>query len=155
MTLSISKNHHSLNNGWKVTPITRHSSYMKITKVVLLCLLFQVTAALNWNCPTPQGSYLDSCDRPVGYPYQSTDPHLVDVKFCKYTVSCKKVNKPAHDKRTSQKVLPREDLACAKNWENCNGFLIGREGDARLCNDSATIKAELREHGLLNDKDEL
>lgn len=149
---------HNLTNGRKVTPISSRSisfcsNFMKV--VLLVCLFFQVPAALNWNCPTPQGSYLDSCDRPVGYPYQSTDPYLVDVKFCRYTVSCKKVNKPDNDKRTSEKVLSREDFACAENWENCNGFLIGRKGDARLCKDSARIKAELKEHGLFNEKDEL
>jgi len=152
---------HNLNSGRRVKFISHRfispcSNFMKVVKVVLLvCLLFPVAAAINWNCPTPQGSYLDSCDRPVGYPYQSTDPYLIDVKFCKYTVSCKKVNKPDDDKRTSQKVLPREDLACAKNWENCNGFLIGREDDVRLCKNSAKIDAELREHGFFNEKDEL
>ena len=150
-----------LHNGRRVTYISNRSSsssfsLMNVMKVALLVFsVFTVTTAQNWDCPTPQGSYLDSCDRPVGKAYRSTDPILADVKLCSYALSCNTVKGGGRNRRTSLKVLPREDLACAKNWENCNGFLIGREDGKSLCQDSASIKRQLIEHGLFNPRDEL
>lgn len=127
-----------------------------IRAIFLACILFTVAGALNWDCPTPRGSYLDSCDYPSGSPYASTDTNLKDVKFCRYTISCKKVNKPDNDKRVSQKILPREDLACGSNWENCDGHLIARSGDSRRCTNNASIREELQNHSLIpRDRGEL
>lgn len=150
-------------NGRRITTISQHfTSPTSIVKVVvvalIICFFISEVAAVagNWNCPTPQGSYLQSCDSPIGYPYQSTDPYLKDVKFCNYNISCKKVGRPDHDKRSSFKVLPREDLACGKNWENCDGYLIGRAGgEDRKCTDWETIQSELYKHIFMAEKSDL
>lgn len=154
-------NTESLNRGRIFTPASRHSSsccekFTSILKVVGLALLFfPIASALSWDCPTPEGSYLDSCDRPVGEAYQSSDPNLRDVKFCRYVVKCKMVNRPAHERRENNKFLPREDLACGKKWVNCHGYAFAQEGNAPMCVERAGIKAQLVGNGIAVRDDEL
>jgi hypothetical protein len=139
-----------------IVPLSRGTTSIgaRLMRLILLvCVLFSVANALNWDCPTPKGSYSGSCTID-GSPYSSTDRVLEGFKFCVYTVACKKVGRPASDRRVSKKVLPREDLACGTHWENCDGHLIARSSNSSLCTTKERIQEELRSHFLTSSDQE-
>lgn len=91
------------------------------------------------DCPIPQGSYQETCTVKSAKPYHSTDSHLKDVDFCEYNIECKPLNwkEPSH---LNTKFLAKEDTACLKLMENCDGHLVLREGNDRLCVDPVRAK---------------
>jgi len=95
--------------------------------------------AAQSDCPIPEGSYQETCKVKSAKSYHSSDPHLKDVDFCEYTIECKPLNwkEPPH---TNTKFLAKEDSACLKLMENCDGHLVLREGNDRLCVDPARAK---------------
>jgi hypothetical protein len=91
------------------------------------------------DCPIPEGSYQETCKVKSAKSYHSTDPHLKDVDFCEYSIECKPLNwkEPPH---TNTKFLAKEDASCLKLMENCDGHLVLREGNDRLCTDPVRAK---------------
>jgi hypothetical protein len=90
------------------------------------------------SCEAPSGSYQATCDVKIASPYNSSDPHLKDIKFCEYTIDCHKLQ---WDKiQTNHKILTQEDKHCLAKMENCNGKLIIREGNDLLCKDEKIAK---------------
>lgn len=133
-------------------PFSRKSSSVgarMMRTILLVCALFAVANAQKWACPTPKGSYLDTCDSPVGHPYTSTDPNLSHVKFCLYTIACKKMKRPNSDKRNNYKILPMEDAHCGRAWENCHGYLVAQSEDTRLCTDEESARKVLQSFSLI------
>lgn len=139
--------------------VPRHSTSCMVRVLLVVCLLFNVAVHAmqfdRWDCPAPQGSYNKSCNLMWSHPYISADTNLAKIKFCKYVIDCKKVNKPDNEKQRNEKFLPREDISCADNWENCDGYLIGRKDTVQMCTDKKSIKAQLEENGIIAHKDEL
>lgn len=127
----------------------RESLCTRLMKVVAVaCALFNpasAAGALNWHCPTPEGSYLLSCAPPVGRSYSSPDPNLSGIQFCRYNFVCDKLD---GETRNTVKVLSRPDVGCGASWENCNGHLIARGDRIQRCKDRESIQAELEKVGL-------
>lgn len=91
------------------------------------------------DCPIPEGSYQETCKVKSAKHYRSTDPHLKEVDFCEYNIECKPLNWK-EPPRSNTKFLAKEDTACLKLMENCDGNLVLREGNDRLCVDPVRAK---------------
>jgi hypothetical protein len=136
--------------------------------------------SLAWSCPTPPGSYLETCAVRKAEAYAAVDPMLAEMQFCIYHIGCKRLldvdfvsypqavreqclhlqtYEPTACQRecadlmreswqNTTKIMTKEDLPCAQFWENCDGELIVRESDERLCTTPYMAKAELMSRGL-------
>lgn len=87
------------------------------------------------DCPIPEGSYQETCEVIRAKPYRSTDPHLREVEFCEYKIECKRLD-VAKQRHQNTKFFATEDTACLSLMENCDGHLVLREGNDRLCTNS-------------------
>ena len=90
------------------------------------------------RCEAPQGSYQTTCDVQRASPYSSSDPHLKGIKFCEYTIRCRKLE--WDQIQTNHKILAEEDKHCLAKMENCNGKLVIRNGNDMLCTDEKVAK---------------
>lgn len=95
------------------------------------------------KCEAPNGSYRQTCDVRSAKEYQSSDPNLSKVPMCKYDIMCRKL-----DGKSQQQTIymPQADVQCLKYRENCDGNLIMRSWDQRLCTTEEAIKAQVNQY---------
>jgi hypothetical protein len=93
------------------------------------------------TCQAPTGSYLDTCKVIQQNSYISSDPNLADVPMCKFEFSCTKLN---GNQELQTVYLPKADVSCLKYRENCDGHLIMRDSNVRLCTTPEAIKNQVQ-----------
>jgi hypothetical protein len=91
-------------------------------------------------CALPTGSFLQTCEI-KSQPYISTDSKLSQLpSFCEFTFDCKQLD--GKNRRTTAFAQPLLG-ACVSFMENCDGDLVVRPGNERVCTDYASIRKEV------------
>lgn len=99
-----------------------------------ILLTSSVMASMS-DCSPPKGSYQDTCGKREGAVYYSNDPNMKHVAMCKFDLDCTDL-KGASVHTTL--FVQRSMKGCLSYLENCNGQLVMREDNKRLCTTSET-----------------
>lgn len=110
------------------------------TSIGIICLLLLLNnlPVVLAQCEPPQGSYLDTC-KVSGSVYRSSDSNLAKIDMCKYEMSCKALN---GNSVQNTFYVQRSMARCLTFFENCNGQLVVRNSNERVCTTEDVIKSE-------------
>jgi hypothetical protein len=130
--------HRSNNNS----PHFGSSDTVRATLFTLVLLSAFLPTTLAASCEPPKGSYTQTCQVTSHNSYRSTDPNLKAFPFCQFDISCEKLG--GKNRQSQNILLPESALGCLKYYENCDGRLVMRSGEERLCKTEEEIAEQMR-----------